>query len=104
MENSHESHFLVVYSAQHERCGQFIEREDFRVVTKEDLFAWSRDMATSGSSHPLPLHCDLCAEDVQATHIRVIKDADSAAHTVVPEVDIKQFNPDDWILKAKQVL
>jgi hypothetical protein len=99
MDSPNETHFLVLYSAHHERCGHFIERADFRVATKEDLIAWSHDMATGGSAHPLPLHCDNCAEDLQATHIRIVKDADPIAHTVVPELEIERFNPDSWILK-----
>jgi hypothetical protein len=100
MNTPHDPHFFVLYSAFHERCGHFLERADFRVVTKEDLFAWSRDMAAVGSVQPLPLHCNLCAEDIQPTHLRIIKDSDPHVYTVVPEVEIKRFNPNDWILKV----
>jgi hypothetical protein len=102
MDTSHETHFSVLYSALHKPCGHFIERADFRVVTREDLFAWSDDMASSGKVQPLPLHCDACAEDVNATHLRIIKDADAVAHTVVPEIEIRRFNPEDWILKVRE--
>jgi hypothetical protein len=99
-----DSHFFVLYSAQHSRCGHFIERADFRVVTKDDLFAWSRDTAATGSVQPLPLHCDRCSEDVQATHLRIIKDVYPVARTIVPEVEIKHFNANDWILKVNKDL
>jgi hypothetical protein len=39
---------------------------------------------------------------VQATHVRIIKDAHSIPRTVVPDVEIKSFHPDDWILKIKE--
>ncbi len=104
MGNSSDSHFFVLYSAQHRRCGHFIERADFRVVTKDDLFAWSRDTATTGFVQALPLHCDRCSEDVQATHLRIIKDVYPVARTIVPEVEIKHFNANDWILKANKDL
>ena len=95
MDETGDPHFFVLYSAQHSRCGHFVEWADFRVVTKDDLLAWSRDMATSGSLQPLPLRCDRCSEDVQATHLRIIKDVYPIAHTIVPEVEIKRFNPHD---------
>jgi hypothetical protein len=101
MDKVRESFFFVLYSAHHKRCGQFVERPDFRVVTHQDLVAWSHDMTMQGSVQPLPLHCDTCAEDIQPTHIRIIKDADSIPHTVVPDIEIASFNPDDWILKVK---
>jgi len=104
MGNSYDSHFFVLYSAQHRRCGNFIERADFRVVTKADLFAWSRDTVTTGSVQPLPLHCDRCSEDVEATHLRIIKDVYPIARTIVPEVEIKHFNANDWILKVNKEL
>jgi hypothetical protein len=104
MGNSHDPHFFVLYSAQHRRCGHFIERADFRVVTKDDLFAWSRDTATKGSVQPLPLHCDQCSEDIEATHLRIIKDIYPVARTIVPEVEIKNFNANDWILKVNKEL
>jgi hypothetical protein len=104
MKNSCDSHFFVLYSAQHQRCGHFIERADFRVVTKDDLFAWSRETASAGRVQPLPLHCDRCSEDVQATHLRIIKDVYPVARTIVPEVDIKHFNANDWILKVNKEL
>ena len=102
MEKNQESSFFVLYSAYHKRCGQFVERADFRVVTREDLLAWSKDMAKTGSVQPLPLHCDTCAVDVRATHIRILKDADSIQRTVVPDIEIGHFKPDDWILKTKE--
>jgi hypothetical protein len=102
LDNDHHSHFFVLYSARHQRCGQFVERTDFRVVTREDLFAWSEDVTHNGSVQPLPLRCDACSEDLQATHIRILHDAQSVARTVVPEVEIQQFHPNDWILKLKQ--
>ncbi len=101
MDKDRESFFFVLYSAQHQRCGRFVERTDFRVVTHDDLLAWSRDVTSNGAVQPLPLHCDTCAEDLQATHIRILKDADSVPHTVVPDIKIANFNPDDWILKMK---
>jgi hypothetical protein len=104
MDKTHESSFFVLYSACHQRCGQFVERTDFRVVTKNDLFVWSQDMSASGSFQPLPLHCDTCAEDVQATHVRIIKDGNPIPRTVVPEVEIKKFRPEDWIVKIKENL
>lgn len=104
METQHETHFFVLYSAHHQPCGHFIERADFRVVTREDLVAWSSDVATTGSIQPLPLHCDSCSEDVHPTHLRIIKGLDAVARTVVPEIEIRKFNPEDWILKAKEVL
>jgi len=104
MENKHETHFFVLYSAHHQPCGHFIERADFRVATREDLFAWSTDMANTGSIQPLPLHCDSCSEDVHPTHLRIIKGLDSVAKTVVPEIEIRKFNPEDWILKVKEGL
>lgn len=102
MNKSHEPSFFVLYSACHQRCGRFVERTDFRVVTKEDLFEWSRDFSSPGSFQPLPLHCDTCAEDVLATHVRIIKDADPHPRTVVPEVEIKKFHPDDWLVKIHE--
>ena len=104
MGTSYDPHFFVLYSAQHTRCGRFIERADFRVVTKDDLFAWSRDTVTTGFVQPLPLHCDRCSEDVQATHLRIIKDIYPIARTIVPEVEIRRFNANDWILKADKGL
>ena len=104
MDETGDPHFFVLYSAQHSRCGHFVEWADFRVVTKDDLLAWSRDMATSGSLQPLPLRCDRCSEDVQATHLRIIKDVYPIAHTIVPEVEIKRFNPHDWILNVNREL
>lgn len=104
MDTHHESHFFVLYSAHHKRCGHFIERADFRVVTREDLDAWSRDMTAIGSVQPLPLHCFTCAEELQPTHIRIIEDSDPIAHTIVPEVEISHFKPNDWILRVKQGL
>ena len=102
MDEAYDPHFFVLYSAQHGRCGHFIERADFRVVTKDDLFAWSRDAATTGFVQPL--HCDRCSEDVQATHLRIIKDIYPVARTIVPEVEIKHFNANDWILKVNKPL
>jgi hypothetical protein len=104
MDKTHESSFFVLYSACHQRCGHFVERTDFRVVTKRDLVAWSQDMSTNGSFQPLPLHCDTCAEDIQPTHVRIIKDGDPLPHTVVPEVEITKFKPDDWIINLKEDL
>jgi hypothetical protein len=104
MDNLYIPHFFVLYSAQHSRCGHYIERADSRVVTKDDLFAWSLNTGTSGCIQPLPLHCDRCSEDVQATHLRIIKDVYPVAHTIVPEVEIKRFNANDWILKATNEL
>ena len=104
MGSSYDPNFFVLYSAQHSRCGRFIERADFRVVTKDDLFAWSRDTASTGVVQPLPLHCDRCSEDVPATHLRIIKDVYPVARTIVPEVEIKQFNANNWILKVDKDL
>jgi len=104
MSRIHEPAFFVLYSACHQRCGRFVERTDFRVVTKNDLLEWSRDFVTPGSFQPLPLHCDRCAEDVTATHVRIIKDADPAPRTVVPEVEIKKFNPEDWLVSLHEDL
>ena len=104
MTNPYDAHFFVLYSAQHGRCGHFVERADFRVVTKDDLFAWSRDAAAAGSVQPLPLHCDCCSEDIEATHLRIIKDVYPVARTIVPEVEINHFNAEDWILKVNQDL
>jgi hypothetical protein len=104
MERIRETHFFVLYSAQHQPCGQFFERADFRVVTRDDLCAWSRDMAATGSVQPLPLHCDSCAEEFSPTHLRIIKDADSLTKTVVPAIEIRKFNPNDWILRIKEDL
>jgi hypothetical protein len=101
MDKTHDPSFFVLYSAHHQRCGQSIERTDFRVVTRQDLFAWSRDLAANGSVQPLPIHCDTCAEDVQATHVRIVKDTDSIPRTIVPGVEIKSFHPDDWLLKIE---
>lgn len=104
MEKHRETHFFVLYSAQHHPCGQFLERADFRVVTRDDLYAWSRDTAATGSVQPLPLHCDSCAEDIHPTHLRIIKDSDSLPKTVVPAIEIRKFNPNDWILKISEDL
>ena len=104
MDKTHESSFFVLYSACHQRCGRFVERTDFRVVTKHDLFEWSNDIATNGSFRPLPLHCDSCSEDLEATHVRIIKDGDPVPRTVVPEVEIKKFKPDNWIVTMKEDL
>jgi hypothetical protein len=104
MDKTLESSFFVLYSACHQRCGRFLERADFRVVTKHDLFAWSKDISANNSFQPLPLHCDVCAEDIQATHVRIIKDGDPVSHTVVPEVEIKKFKPEDWIVKITEEL
>lgn len=100
MERNSVTHFVVLYSAHHPSCGRYIERSDFRVVTREDLFAWSNDMRASGGVQPLPLHCDACAEDFYPTHVRITRDATASVHTVVPEIEIKKFNPEDWILNA----
>lgn len=104
MDKTHESSFLVLYSACHQRCGQLVERTDFRVVTKHDLLAWSRDMNTNSSFQPLPLHCDTCAEDVQATHVRIVRDGNPISRTVVPEVEIKKFKPEAWLIKIQETL
>jgi hypothetical protein len=104
MDQPSESHYFVLYSAQHKRCGNHIERADFRVATKEDLFAWSDEIALHGSVKALPLHCDTCAEDLQPTHLRIINNTRIISHTVVPEVEIKGFNPENWIVKMKEVL
>ncbi len=104
MEKSAAAHFSVLYSAQHKRCGNYIERADFRVATKEDLFAWSEEVSSKGSVQPLPLRCDACAEDLSPTHLRIIKDEYTLAHTVVPEVEIKGFSPESWLLKMKEEL
>ena len=104
MDKTHDSHYFVLYSAQHSRCGHFVERADFRVVTRDDLLAWSRDTATTGSLQALPLRCDWCSEDIQATHLRIIEDVYPTAHTIVPEVEIRRFNPHDWILKVNKDL
>jgi hypothetical protein len=53
---------------------------------------------------PLPLHCDSCSEDVHPTHLRIIRGLDRVARTVVPETEIKKFNPEDWILKVTEDL
>ena len=102
MDSPQNAHFFVLYSARHQRCGQFVERTDFRVVTMEDLFVWSEDVTRSGAVQPLPLRCDACAEDVAATHVRILHDGQSVARTVVPEIEIHRFHPEDWILKLKQ--
>ena len=104
MNSPDSTRFFVLYSAQHVRCGHFLERADFRVVTRDDLLAWSLDMAKAGAIQPLPLHCDQCSEDVQATHLRIIKDDYPLPHTVVPEVKIRLFNPNDWILNPDKGL
>jgi hypothetical protein len=104
LDKTHESSFFVLYSACHQRCGRFVERTDFRVVTRHDLIEWSRDVSANDSFQPLPLHCDACAEDVQATHVRIVRDGDPIARTVVPQVEIKKFKPKDWILKLKETL
>jgi hypothetical protein len=104
MGSAEDSRFFVLYSALHSRCGHFVERADFRVVTEDDLFVWSRDMTNSGLIQPLPLRCDQCAEDVPATHLRIIRDDYPLPHTVVPEVKIKHFNPNDWILNPNKHL
>jgi len=96
-----ESHFFVLYSAHHKRCGHYLERADFRVITKADLDAWSRDLTVNGLVNALPLHCDSCSEDVQPTHLRIIEDAHLMPRTIVPEIEITKFNPHDWILKTK---
>ena len=104
MDKSVTTHFSVLYSAQHKRCGNYVERADFRVATKEDLFAWSEEVTSRGSVQALPLRCDACAEDLTPTHLRIIKDEQSLPHTVVPEVEIKGFSPESWIVKMKQEL
>jgi hypothetical protein len=104
MDKTHEPSFFVLYSACHQRCGRLVERTDFRVVTKNDLDVWSKDMTTNASFQPLPLHCDTCAEDIQATHVRIVKDGDPIPRTVVPEVEIKKFKQEDWIFKMKETL
>ena len=104
MDKAYDPHFFVLYSAQHGRCGLFIERADFRVVTKDDLFAWSRDTSSTGLVQPLPLHCDRCSEDVQPTHLRIIKDVYPVVQTIVPEVEIKRFDANDWILRVNKDL
>jgi hypothetical protein len=102
LDTENNAHFFVLYSARHQRCGRFVERTDFRVVTLEDLFAWSADFSLNGIIQPLPLHCDACAENLEATHVRILHDAQSVARTVVPEVEIHRFHPNDWIHKLKQ--
>ena len=104
MDKAHESSFSVLYSACHQPCGRSVERTDFRVVTKHDLFVWSLDMSKNDSFQPLPLHCDACAEDVQATHIKIVKDGEPVPRTVVPEVEINKFRPEDWIVKITENL
>jgi hypothetical protein len=101
MNSPRESHFFVLYSARHSRCGHFLERADFRVITKDDLIHWSHDMAAKGLASTLPLHCDACSEDVPPTHLRVVEDANLMPRTIVPEIEITKFKPDDWILKTK---
>ena len=104
MDKPAESRFSVLYSAQHKRCGNYVERADFRVATKEDLFAWSDEITLKGSVKPLPLRCDTCSEDLPPTHLRIIKDEHTLAHTVVPEVEIRGFSPEHWIVKMKEDL
>ena len=99
MTNSRESHFFILYSARHQRCGHFIERADYRVVSKDDLIAWSRDLTSNGKPKILSLHCDKCAEDISPTHLRIIEDTEPVTRTVVPEMDLRRFDPKDWILK-----
>lgn len=101
MDPLQESHFFVLYSARHNRCGHFLERADFRVMTKSDLINWSRDMAANGLANALPLHCDACAEKVQPTHVRVVEDANPMPRTIVPEMEIAAFNPNDWIIRTR---
>lgn len=90
--------FFILYSARHERCGEFLERADYRVITKEDLLKWSRGMLPETRPNILPLHCDKCSEDIVPTHLRIIADTDVSVQLVVPEIEIKKFNPRDWIL------
>jgi hypothetical protein len=104
MDKTHEPSFFVLYSACHQRCGRLVERTDFRVVTKNDLDVWSKDMTTNASFQPLPLHCDTCAEDIQATHVRIVKDGDPIPRTVVPDVEIRRFRPEDWILRIQETV
>ncbi|MEX1276316.1 MAG: hypothetical protein WEB62_07930 [Bacteroidota bacterium] len=94
-----EPHVFVLYSSRHRRCGQFIERADYRVLSENDLLTWSRDLNTNGTIKPLTLHCVACSEDFPATHLRIIEDIDPKPRTLVPEIEIKQFNPRDWIVK-----
>lgn len=96
---SRDSHFFVLYSARHGRCGQFVERADYRVLSKNDLLRWSKDLGANGLVKPLSLHCAACAEDFVPTHLRIIEDIDPTARTVVPEIEIRKFNPSDWIIK-----
>ena len=95
----HEPYFFVLYSARHHRCGQFIERADYRVLSKQDLLAWSSDLGANGTVKALSLHCAACSEDFSPTHLRILEDLDPSARTIVPEIEIKKFNPYDWILK-----
>lgn len=90
---------FVLYSARHHRCGLFLERADYRILSKEDLQAWSHDLTSNGKLKTLTLHCDVCAEDIPPTHVRVIEDSDPKATTLVPEVEIKKFKLADWIIK-----
>ncbi|MBI3586712.1 MAG: hypothetical protein HY088_06250 [Ignavibacteriales bacterium] len=90
--------FFVLYSAHHERCGEFLERADSRITTKEDLLRWSQGMLPGMQPDTLPIHCYKCAEDVTPTHLRIIAEVGSTVQSVVPEIEIKKFNPGDWIL------
>jgi len=94
-------HFFILYSARHHRCCQFVERADYRVISKEDLFAWSQEVAARGSVEALSLHCDACAEDFSPTHLCILEDTDPMGRTVVPEMEIEKFNPSDWLLKSR---
>lgn len=104
MNKIQDASFSVLYSARHQRCGRSVERTDFRVVTQQDLFRWSQDFVTADSFQPLPLHCDVCAEEVLPTHVRITKDVDSMTRTVVPEVEITKFNPDDWRVAIEEII
>jgi hypothetical protein len=92
-------HVFVLYSSRHHRCGQFIERADFRVQSEDDLLAWSRDLNNNGTVKPLTLHCVACSVDFSPTHLRIIEDIDPKPRTLVPEIEIKHFIPQDWIAK-----
>jgi hypothetical protein len=101
MNTAPESHFFVLYSTHHKRCGHYVERADHRVITKDDLVDWSHDLTVNGLVSALPLYCNNCSEDVQPTHLRIIEDTNPMPRTIVPEIEITKFNSRDWILKMK---
>ncbi|MFH0992010.1 MAG: hypothetical protein V1799_18550 [bacterium] len=101
MTDSQQSHIFLLYSARHQQCGHYIERVDYRISSKEDLVLWTKKLNIAAPDSVLSLHCDKCSKDFMPTHVRVIEDTHLIVKTLVPEIEIKKFNPADWILKIR---